>query len=295
MRVSDQLYKDFTDSQKEKLYEIQNTEIKILKEFDRICVKYGCHYSLAGGTLLGAIRHKDFIPWDDDIDIDLKREDFNKMISVLPSELGEDFEFLNYNTHGKYFCDFIPRIYYKNSKAVTSHSSDGGKSNFGNDERMNRVFIELYCLHDSDSSKVKGQIFRVKEIYGMAMAHRFTPTYSDNYSAIQKMEVGVLGALGKNRPVEKLYADFEKVANKVPTGTGDVYFKPSVPLPVQEKNVFPKWEFENFVRVPFRNEEFMVPAEYIKVLESLYGDWESLPKEKDRHPGHFILDSTEIW
>lgn len=295
MEIAQQLYQNFTDEQKQKLHEIQEIELKILRELDRICEKYGLHYSLSGGTLLGAIRHKDFIPWDDDIDIDLKRDDFNKLIKVLPDELGDEFEFLNYDSYGEYFCDFIPRIFYKNSKAVNSFSTDGGKNNFANDERMNRIFIELYCLHDTDSSKVKKQIFKVKTIYGMAMAHRLIPTDSSKYSALQKAQVKVLTTVGKRMKMKTLYNMYEKCVNEVTTGTGDLYFKPSVPLPVQERNVFPKSFFDSYTKVPIRDDMAMAPAEYIKVLEYLYTNWQDLPKEKDRHPGHFELLKTEIF
>lgn len=295
MEIAQQLYQNFTEEQKQKLHEIQEIELKILRELDRICEKYGLHYSLSGGTLLGAIRHKDFIPWDDDIDIDLKRDDFNKLIKVLPEELGDEFEFLNYDSYGEYFCDFIPRIFYKNSKAVNSFSTDGGKNNFANDERMNRIFIELYCLHDTDSSKVKKQIFKVKAIYGMAMAHRLIPTDSSKYSALQKAQVKVLTAVGKLMKMKTLYNMYEKCVNEVTTGTGDLYFKPSVPLPVQERNVFPKSFFDSYTKVPIRDDMAMAPAEYIKVLEYLYTNWQDLPGEKDRHPGHFELLKTEIF
>lgn len=295
MEIAEQLYKDFTDEQKAKLHEIQEIELKLLREVDRICKKHNLHYSLSGGTLLGAIRHKDFIPWDDDIDLDLKRDDFNKLISILPDELGEEFEFINYNEYGEYHCDFIPRIFYRNSKAVNSFSTDGGKNNFANDERMNRVFIELYCLHDTETNLVKSQIFKVKMIYGLAMGHRLIPTDSSNYSFVQKMQVLVLSTVGKFIPMAKIYKMYEKCVNSVKTGDGDLYFKPSVPLPVQHRNVFPKNFFDSYTEVPIRNDMAMAPAEYIKVLEYLYTNWQDLPKEKDRHPGHFELLKTEIF
>lgn len=295
MNIADQLYKDFTDEQKAKLYEIQEIELMLLREVDRICEKYGLKYSLSGGTLLGAVRHKDFIPWDDDIDLDLKRDDFNKLISVLPEELGEDFEFLNYDSYGEYHCDFIPRIFYKKSKAVNSFSTDGGKNNFANDERMNRVFIELYCLHDTDARHVKSQIFKVKAIYGLAMGHRLIPTDASGYSFVQKMQVKLLSTVGKCLSTKTIYKMYEKCVNEVQTGSGELYFKPSVPLPVQERNVFPKEFFASYTKVPIRNDVAGAPKDYIKVLEYLYTNWQELPKEKDRHPGHFELMKTEIY
>ncbi|MBR1811967.1 MAG: LicD family protein [Clostridia bacterium] len=285
-----------TEKEQAVLREIQDVELKILVELDRICQKHDIKYSLSGGTLLGAIRHKDFIPWDDDIDLDLKREDFYKLIRLLPEELGEDFTFVNYDEFGENFCDFIPRIFYNNCKVVNSFSLDGGKSNMAGDSRMDKIFIELYCLHDTKKGvTVKTQIFLVKMIYGMAMAHRRGKKSAARYSEWQKAEVGFLTAVGKHIPMRALCKLYEKTVNFVKTGKGDIYFKPSVPLWVQEKNIFPKDWFDAFVRVPVRNYMIYAPQNFLHILDSLYGDWKQLPPEKDRKPDHFKLDGVEIW
>ncbi len=278
------------------LREIQDVELKILLELDRICSKYDIKYSLSGGTLLGAIRHKDFIPWDDDIDIDVKREDFYRLLRLLPSELGEDFTFVNYDEFGENFCDFIPRIFYNNCKVVNSFSLDGGKTNMAGDSRMDKIFIELYCLHDTRRGiVVNTQIFLVKTIYGMAMAHRNGMTPSTRYSELQKAEVGFLRTIGKHIPMRVLTKMYEKTVNFVKTGRGNAYFKPSVPLWVQKNNVFPKDWFDEFVRVPVREYMIYAPRNYLNMLESLYGDWQKLPPEKNRKPDHFKLEGVEIW
>jgi lipopolysaccharide cholinephosphotransferase len=72
------------------LRDCQLKQIDILNEIDRICKKYDIHYWLDGGTLLGAVRHKGFIPWDDDVDIAIDCEDLKKFIEVAPDELPEN-------------------------------------------------------------------------------------------------------------------------------------------------------------------------------------------------------------
>ena len=67
------------------------TEIEILEVVTQICEKYNLQYFAYYGTLLGAVRHQGFVPWDDDIDICLKRSDYNTLVSVLPDELPEGF------------------------------------------------------------------------------------------------------------------------------------------------------------------------------------------------------------
>lgn len=70
---------------------LHGVELELLKEFDRICRKYNILYSIDGGTLLGAIRHKGFIPWDDDADVIMTRREYNKFIGVVFSELNKEF------------------------------------------------------------------------------------------------------------------------------------------------------------------------------------------------------------
>ena len=72
------------------LKKLQKIELELLIEFDRICNKHNLKYVLVGGTLIGAIRHKGFIPWDDDIDISMPRNDYNKFIEIQKKELNHN-------------------------------------------------------------------------------------------------------------------------------------------------------------------------------------------------------------
>jgi len=284
----------FTENELNNLDMIQNIELKILEEFDRICRKYNINYSVAGGSLLGAIRHSDFIPWDDDIDIDLKCDDFKRLIEILPKELPSEYEFINYNDFGEYFCDFIPRIFYKNCKVKNSFSSEDGKSNLVNDNRINGIFIELYCLHNTNRKCVKKQIFKTKIIYGLAMGHRYFKFNSDKYSFFERIAVNVLSNAGKHLKIKTIFRLYEKNCNLIKEKNSNMFFKPSVPLAVQEKNIFPKEYFSKYESHIMRNNMVSIPTDYNKILVSLYGDWKSLPPEDERKPSHFNLEYLKL-
>lgn len=85
---------------------VQSEELRILIEFDRIARKHKLKYSLAYGTLIGAIRHQGFIPWDDDVDVIMLRSEYEKLKSILKSELASDMIFVDHTTEDKYYLSF---------------------------------------------------------------------------------------------------------------------------------------------------------------------------------------------
>ena len=84
------------------LKELQNIQMEILVEFDRICKKNNIKYQLFAGTLLGAIRHKGFIPWDDDIDVCMLRKDYIKFLNACESDLRENYFLQTFETDEQY-------------------------------------------------------------------------------------------------------------------------------------------------------------------------------------------------
>ena len=78
----------------EDLKQLKQTLLGMLKDFMAVCAKHGLNYTLSGGSVLGTIRHQGFIPWDDDIDINMPRKDFNKLKEIFDQELGDDYKLL---------------------------------------------------------------------------------------------------------------------------------------------------------------------------------------------------------
>ena len=86
----------------ERLRKLQLVQLLSLLEIKRICDKHNIHYTPIGGTLLGTIRHKGFIPWDDDIDVGMLREEYNKFLEVAKDELRPEFFLQTYETDPNY-------------------------------------------------------------------------------------------------------------------------------------------------------------------------------------------------
>lgn len=85
-----------------KTKELWAVQLDILNEFDRVCKKYKLKYILDFGTLLGAIRHKGYIPWDDDVDVSMLREDYDKLMEIGPSEFKYPYFLQNQCTEKKF-------------------------------------------------------------------------------------------------------------------------------------------------------------------------------------------------
>lgn len=90
-------------------YKMQQRMLDLLKVIDAICRKHNMQYWLSGGTMLGAIRHQGFIPWDDDLDIEMFRPDFENLMRILPSELPDSIR-LQWHTTDKNYFSSMPRL-----------------------------------------------------------------------------------------------------------------------------------------------------------------------------------------
>ena len=103
------------------LRKLQLIELGILKEVDRICKKYHITYYMAEGSLLGAMRHNGFIPWDDDLDIAMLRKDYERFLQVAPKEISKDYEIQHSTTIAKYWSPFIKVRYLDNREFAQTH------------------------------------------------------------------------------------------------------------------------------------------------------------------------------
>ncbi len=127
------------------LRKLQLEELEILKSFDKICRKHNLRYYIVGGTLIGAVRHKGFIPWDDDIDVSMPRKDFNKFLKIAKEELPSDLFLQNQKTEKK--CYFFYAKLRKNGTYFPEEKFEHTSMHKG-------IFIDIFPLDYVPSSKV---------------------------------------------------------------------------------------------------------------------------------------------
>ena len=246
--------------------EIKKTELDILKYVDKVCHENGLTYFLSGGTLLGAVRHKGFIPWDDDIDIMMPRPDFMKLVALL--EKG-----------GRYRCNFIyaKKDHYPNFAKVVDTKTTIVELSMTLHEEGLGVFVDVFPIDGLPDT-----MNEIKPYYRKIMFYRRMKklTYRKKTSGLKKLLALYANHKGWRYWVEKIdeYGrkyDYDKAKYVgVPTSGYD------------EREVFTKEAFSGVLRVPFEEYEFDIPVGYDEYLTKLYGDYMQLPPEDKRVTRH---------
>ena len=140
---------------------IQKADLKLIKEFDRVCQELGLGYFVCGGTMLGYMRHKGFIPWDDDVDVAMLRADYDRFLSEAPNLLGKEF-FLQIRETDPTIPYLFSKIRLNGTEYCTEYNKD-------------RAYHKGICLDifpfDYVPNDLKERELFVKEVIGLAKAH----------------------------------------------------------------------------------------------------------------------------
>lgn len=266
---------------------VHQANLKMLKEIDRICRKHQIQYMLDAGTLLGAVRHKGFIPWDDDVDLVFTRENYERFAQVVRKELPEGMELLEPRQlqGGNAFYDFTPRIIYVNSQT----HEDGEEMKFYGGG-LNHLWVDLFILDKLPENKAAAAFTRFLQmaVYGLAMGHRYRLDYS-KYSLMNKIFVAALAAIGKRIPMRKIRGLQRRVSVKDNKGKSRLRYYSNYQQDYLYVTLNEEWIKET-VDLPFEDTMLMAPKGWNQVLTWIYGDYQKLPPEEKRVPTHSSIE-----
>ena len=270
---------------------VHAASLKILKEIDRICRKYKIRYALDAGTLIGAVRHKGFIPWDDDADVVFLRSQYEAFVKVAKRELPDTMELLLPDSYrdGRAFFDFTPRIIYKNSRC----HQDSPEMNFYGG-KLNHIWVDLFILDKLPASPAGAAVTRFvhKAIYGLAMGHRPGLDFK-KYSLIHKIFVGGLAGVGRFIPLRLIFAMQRAAALKDRRSRGTRWYYSNYQPDYLYVTLEGSW-CEAVEDAAFEDAQLMIPKGWHEVLTEVYGDYMQLPPEEKRVPTH-SSQQIEIW
>lgn len=276
------------ESQLEKAHRLNHI---LLDKLHDICRKYHITYFLDSGSLIGAVRHQSFIPWDDDVDIAFHREEYNKLLKVPKEEWGDDFCLIDASeiTPGG-FHDFMPHlVYLKEEIPLKSYSKTREKC----DKRyLDRMVMDIILIDNAYDSAFMQKIlnYRLILVYGQAMGYRDYIDYS-SYGLMQKIVIFICSHIGRMRKLEKIYRDYDRISQSV-RKKGKRLFRSNAGIPYLHYVYLSNW-YEKSVMLPIDNKKYNAPSGYHDILTEIYGDYMELPPQKERIPVH-IMDGKEL-
>lgn len=269
------------------LTRVHEANLKLLKEIDRICRKYRIQYMLDSGTLLGAVRHKGFIPWDDDADVVFTRPNYEKFLKVAERELPKGMTLLRPQNirGGRVFYDFTTRILYDNSRV----HEDNAQMRFY-EGKLNHLWVDLFVLDRLPEGKFGAFFakFLQKVVYGMAIGHRDQIDFS-KYSLADKVRVGVLSTVGKLIPMPFLIKLQTVLAAKDWKKKTDKRYYSNYQPDYLYVTLDADW-CEETVDLEFEDTVLMAPKGYDHVLTWIYGDYMKLPPREKQVPAHSSIE-----
>lgn len=250
-------------------------ELNILKYIKKCCDEHNLRYYLAYGTLLGAVRHQGFIPWDDDIDIWMPREDYNKFLKLEFERKDSKYKILSFQVD--------PQYYYEVAKVVSLETCLEERGllpikDYG-------VYVDVFPL-DQIPRCHKFLLLVIKCMALMKMA-AINKRPADNLKHKNRAwlfrGIGIIstwfGAQKYARIIDRLA---QKKINENTTHIGCLVSGEG------EKDIYDNTCFSTHIKLKFEDEYFNAPVGYQKCLNQLYGDYMALPPEEERTSKHIF-------
>ena len=241
----------------------QRALFSLLQEFDRVCKKLDIPYVLFAGTMLGAVRHQGFIPWDDDLDVMMLRKDYDRFLAEADSVLDHEKFFLQ----GE-FSSHWPMFF---SKLRLNHTTCLEKYHPKDPQTHQGIYMDIFPCDNALKSNIgrKIQFLASKVVIAKSLYRRGYET--DSW---KKKLFLALCRLLPQRPFTWIVGRGREDGSVVHS-----FFAAASGF---DKNVFPRAFFTDTVRMPFEDGSYPVSRHYDQLLKQLYGEYMVLPPEDQR-------------
>lgn len=255
---------------------LQLEELDILLQFKIVCDQLHLKYYLTAGTLLGAVRHKGFIPWDDDVDIAMPRRDYDIFMHSASSLLPSNLIIQEYRTEPKfpyYFAKIRKLGTYVEEPILRSIAMEQG------------IYIDIFPLDSCpDREKDARLFFKLIELLDCALLGRNAPEFICGY---EKFYMVFLWKVLIRMPNARLFEIREKIRKIAGKRSSGKYLCTVGGHHGYPRETYLKEWFSDSCEMAFEEKMFPVPSGWHSILTNMYGDYNILPDEASQS-GHFV-------
>lgn len=273
--------KEYIKLNETQLKKLHGELLQLLVEVDRICKKNNIPYFLSHGTLLGAIRHKGFIPWDDDVDIQMLRSDYERFFNICKNDLNKSKFLLQNQKLDKHYNWVYGKLRLKNTSYIRS-----GQEHL---KQEDGIFLDIFPLDSISLNKYRQKIdINICKICRKILWAQVGKKSSD---FVRKTLFKTLSFIPRK---------FTIFVFNLFSISGNKRLTPLLVCHNLSGHIFRQEWYSETIFVEFEGHKFPVPKEYDNVLTSVYGDYRKLPPEEKRL-GHCyasyirFLDGSELF
>lgn len=262
----------------DKTRQLQIVQLEILKDVAKFCDENNLTYYLFGGTLIGAIRHRGFIPWDDDVDIAMYREDYENFVSSFARKNGDKY-FVQNNHTEKDYSRFVSKVRLNGTKQVEQDLSEINMHH--------GIYIDIFPLDHVPKEggvclKLRGILIRI--LAGLSSLRVGKRDRLSEKKDLLKRMLRYFALLFPRKAINNLYDYFCKMSNKK-----ECNYTTSFASGYGWKKQLVKNEVYSIgQKVEFEGCEFNIASDYESILKQVYGDYMKLPPEEKRTSGHCL-------
>lgn len=263
------------DSESKNIKLLQGVCLEIIKEFVKICEEEKLTYYLSGGTLLGAVRHKGFIPWDDDADFSMPRDDYEKFLKIAPIKLKKKYKLINFKTDENYQY-YITRIQDIETSLI--------ETRINNNNKFTHASIDIFPLDGTPNNRLLRKMYFFKVMTHRAM---MSLSYKDSIDPDRKrsMKEKILLNTMLLLPTNIIF-NGNREKNKIDKMMRKYSIDKSENIgclmgAYRTNQIVPKKFFGRGKYYEFENLYLRGPELYDDYLKQMYGDYMKIPSKED--------------
>lgn len=262
------------------LPKLHNCQLIIAREIKRICDKHNIRYFIIAGTLLGAVRHGGFIPWDDDMDVGMLREDYEKFLKVAKTELGEEFFLQTPETDKNYGLPFA-KILLNGTVLVEATAGSSAKKG---------VFVDVFPFDVAPENEADRENHNKKTyLYKRLLLAKLNYNVCAKNDYVKRAIYFVLKIMSAFYSHDKLVKKLESEITRYNNSKTEDIVNIGGAYGYKKETIKADW-VRDTVEIPFEDMTISAPVDYIKYLETFYGDYMTPPPEDKRYNRHSVTE-----